>query len=326
MQLTQHTFRHLLPLLFSFSLLSASSAWADDHDHNHGSAYEVMNNYALVMGQNLPHLLRNVLEIQDKLGLTEEQKKAVADINQSIPKQMIAGFDKAKELELEIARAVIEQGSTSKDLAGKLNELQTLKRQLTELQIGALIGMKQLLTAAQYKQVLEKAEWKAHDDKAKTDDYEEHGAHEHGAATLSFVAGVDGLEIMLESPAANTVGFEHAASTDEDKKKLADAKAKLEAGADLFSINPEAECTLKSAEVISALLGNAEAAEKDAEIHNDMDVTWTFACAKPAELKEVTTKLFAAFPEGFQKITAEWVTDKGASAQELDKDATLKLN
>ena len=198
-----------------------------------------------------------------------------------------------------------------------------------------------------------------HDDKAKTEaheheaeGHEEHGAHEHGAATLSFAAGVEGLEIMLESPAANIVGFEHAASTDEDKKKLADAKAKLEAGSDLFSINSEAECTLKSAEVVSTLLGNAEATavkdadhdhedkdkgkeehadhddhdHKDGETHNDMDVTWTFACAKPAELKEVTTKLFAAFPEGFQKVKAEWVTDKGASAQELDKDATLKLN
>ena len=197
-----------------------------------------------------------------------------------------------------------------------------------------------------------------HDDKAKTEaheheaeGHEEHGAHEHGAATLSFAAGAEGLEIMLESPAANIVGFEHAASTDEDKKKLADAKAKLEAGADLFSINPEAECTLKTAEVVSALLGSAEVAEKDAdhdhedkdkgkeehadhadddhkegETHNDMDVTWTFACAKPAELKEVTTKLFAAFPDGFQKVKAEWVTDKGASAQEMDKDGTLKLN
>ncbi|MBU0656797.1 MAG: DUF2796 domain-containing protein [Gammaproteobacteria bacterium] len=184
-----------------------------------------------------------------------------------------------------------------------------------------------------------------HDDKAKTEaheheaeGHEEHGAHEHGAATLSLAVGDEGMEIMLESPAANIVGFEHAASTDEDKQKLADAKARLEAGADLFSINPEAECTLKTAEVVSTLLGNAEAekeehakhdheeGEKEGETHNDMDVTWSFACAKPAELKEVTTKLFAAFPEGLQKVKAEWVTDKGASSQELDKDSTLKLN
>ena len=86
--------------------------------------------------------------------------------------------------------------------------------------------------------------------------------------------------------------------------------------------------------MVSALLGNAEKAaeehadheHKEGEAHSDMDVTWAFACTKPAELKEVSTKLFAAFPEGFQKVKAEWVTDKGASAQELDKDATLKLN
>lgn len=164
-------------------------------------------------------------------------------------------------------------------------------------------------------------------------EHEEHGAHEHGAATLSLAVGTAGLEIMLESPAANIIGFEHAATTDADKQKLADAVKKLEAGAELFSMNTEAGCTLKSAEVISALLGNAEDAakskddhdHKEGETHNDMDVTWSFACTQPAELKEVAVKLFAAFPDGFQHIKAEWVTEKGASAMELDKDDTIKL-
>ncbi|WGZ94400.1 MAG: DUF2796 domain-containing protein [Candidatus Thiothrix putei] len=164
-------------------------------------------------------------------------------------------------------------------------------------------------------------------------EHEEHGAHEHGAATLAIAAGAEGLEIMLESPAANIIGFEHAATTDEDKQKLTDAVKKLEAGAELFSMNTEAGCTLKSAEVISALLGNAEDAakskddhdHKEGETHNDMDVTWSFACTQPAELKEVTVKLFTAFPDGFQHIKAEWVTEKGASALELDKDDTIKL-
>lgn len=166
----------------------------------------------------------------------------------------------------------------------------------------------------------------AHDDKHDHahDEHEEHGAHEHGAATLAVAVGTAGLEIMLESPAANIVGFEHAATTDEDKQKLADAVKKLEAGAELFSVNTEAGCTLKSAEVISALLGNT--AETAGEAHNDMDVTWSFACTQPAELKEVAVKLFTAFPDGFQHIKAEWVTEKGASALELDKDATIKLN
>lgn len=166
----------------------------------------------------------------------------------------------------------------------------------------------------------DKHEHGAHD---KHDKHEEHGAHEHGAATLAVAVGTEGLEIMLESPAANIVGFEHAATTDADKQKLADAVKKLEAGAELFSMNAEAGCTLKSAEVVSALLGNT--AKTAGEAHNDMDITWSFACTQPAELQEVAVKLFAAFPDGFQHIKAEWVTEKGASALELSKDDTIKL-
>lgn len=175
----------------------------------------------------------------------------------------------------------------------------------------------------------------AHDNKHDHahDKHEEHGAHEHGAATLSLAVGTEGLEIMLESPAANIVGFEHAATTDADKQKLADAVKKLEAGAELFSMNTEAGCTLKNTEVVSALLGNTETAAKGkddhnhkaGETHSDMDVTWSFACTQPAALKEVAVKLFAAFPDGFQRIKAEWVTEKGASALELSKDDTIKL-
>lgn len=163
---------------------------------------------------------------------------------------------------------------------------------------------------------------------------EQHGAHEHGVASLSIAVGDKGLEIMLESPAANLFGFEHAASTAEENQKLSDIKAKLEAADELFSINAETECALKDAEVVSALLGNADqeegensaAEQKGEDAHNDVDATWSYVCTKPAELKEIAVKLFTAFPNGFQKIKAEWVTDKGASAQELDKDDTLKLN
>lgn len=171
-------------------------------------------------------------------------------------------------------------------------------------------------------------------DEMHEEGHEQHGAHEHGVATLSIAAGDEGVEIMLESPAINLVGFEHAASTEEEKQKLADAKAKLEAGAGLFTMNSEAECSLKEAKVTSALLGNAEESEEEhadheheaGETHSDMDVSWSFACSKPSELHEVSVKLFSAFPEGLHKLRAEWITDKGASAQELDKDDTLKLN
>ncbi len=151
------TLRHtLLASLLAFAM---NTATADAHDHKHEPAKEQMNNYALVMGQNLPHLLRNVLEMGKDLGLTEAQQKAVDGIKQSIPPQMHAGFTQAKALELEIARSIVNDGATAKDLASKLDALQTLKRQLTDLQIGGLNSIKQLLTAEQYQKVLEAAHW-----------------------------------------------------------------------------------------------------------------------------------------------------------------------
>ena len=168
--------------------------------------------------------------------------------------------------------------------------------------------------------------------------HEQHGAHEHGVATLALAVGLEGMEITLESPAANVLGFEHMPTTDADKERLNDVVKKLEAGDALFTPNAEAECVLQDTEVLSALLGDEEPADKDhaqekhaedehgGEAHNDVDVAWSYTCAKPGELKEVEVKLFSAFPEGFQHIKAEWVTEKGASAQALTQDASIQLN
>ena len=74
---------------------------------------------------------------------------------------------------------------------------------------------------------------------------EQHGAHEHGVAKLAIVVGDEGVEIMLESPAANVVGFEYMPVGEQDKQRVLDAKAKLEAGDDLFDMSDDAGCELK---------------------------------------------------------------------------------
>ncbi|MBL0952545.1 MAG: DUF2796 domain-containing protein, partial [Pseudomonas sp.] len=63
------------------------------------------------------------------------------------------------------------------------------------------------------------------------------GAHEHGVASLN--AALDGnlLELQLESPAMNLVGFEHAAKSDADKAKVAAAKRELEQPVMLFALD-----------------------------------------------------------------------------------------
>lgn len=62
------------------------------------------------------------------------------------------------------------------------------------------------------------------------------GAHEHGVGRLNAALDGQTLELELESPAMNLVGFEHAATSDADKAKVAAARAQLEKPLALFSL------------------------------------------------------------------------------------------
>lgn len=171
---------------------------------------------------------------------------------------------------------------------------------------------------------------------AEEHEHEQHGTHEHGIATLAIAVGDEGVEIILESPAANLLGFEHAANSDADKQKLAEVITRLKAG-DLFNMNEAAGCELRDTAMVSALLDNQEAHadgekhaehehEEDDDTHSDMEISWSFACAKPDKVEAVSVKLFSAFPQGFEHIKAEWITDTGASAQKLQEDSIIRLN
>lgn len=169
----------------------------------------------------------------------------------------------------------------------------------------------------------------------------QHEAHEHGVARLTLAIDVKQLEIMLESPAANLVGFERSATTAEEVQKLAETKAKLAKGESLFRINREAQCSLSSSEVESALFKDDDhkghddheghghhddhADHEESETHNDINASWVFFCADPGVLETVKTGLFASFPGGFEKIMVEWITATKASAMTLDQDDVIIL-
>lgn len=68
----------------------------------------------------------------------------------------------------------------------------------------------------------------AHDDHDHDHAHGSLGKHEHGVAQLNVALDGKTLELELDSPAMNLVGFEHAASTDADKAAVAKARAQLE--------------------------------------------------------------------------------------------------
>ncbi|MEM7257160.1 MAG: DUF2796 domain-containing protein [Pseudomonadota bacterium] len=81
-------------------------------------------------------------------------------------------------------------------------------------------------------------------------------SHEHGHAQLNMA--ISGREVLAEliTPAANVVGFEHSAESEEDKKAVSDASSMLAKGEELLAFNAAAECTLQAATVESELIGD----------------------------------------------------------------------
>ena len=147
------------------------------------------------------------------------------------------------------------------------------------------------------------------------------GAHEHGVASLN--AALDGnlLELQLESPAMNLVGFEHAAKSDADKAKVAAAKRELEQPITLFALN-SGDCKATEVELQSPLFGDADhdhdndhhAHEGE---HSDIHAHYRFECAKANELKQLDlAELFKRFP-ATEKIQVQLIGPNGQQGAEL---------
>lgn len=99
----------------------------------------------------------------------------------------------------------------------------------------------------------------------------EHAAHEHGAARLTIATTSDGLEIALETPAANVFGFEYTPSSDSDHHAIHEAVEVFEEGAALFIANASAGCKPESVKIESAQV-DAHDKEKHADgEHHDHD-------------------------------------------------------
>ncbi|SFP18741.1 DUF2796 domain-containing protein [Pseudomonas borbori] len=154
-------------------------------------------------------------------------------------------------------------------------------------------------------------------------DHAEHGsldAHEHGAARLNVVLDGQALELELESPAMNLVGFEHAATSDADKAKVAAARSQLQGPQALFGLGAGA-CTLSETELESALFEDDEHEEhhnhdEDSE-HSEIHAHYQLDCKKPGELKQLNlSELFKRFP-ATEKIQVQLIGPSGQQGVEL---------
>ena len=192
-------------------------------------------------------------------------------------------------------------------------------------------------------------------------------AHVHGEGVLNIAVENGQILMELEAPGADIVGFEHEPKTDADKAAIAKAAATLEDGAALFQFSPDAQCTLKVADVEApysdhghdehekhghddkhghaakhddhdkhdhdkhghAKHGHHEKHDDhekhDEEAHSEFHAAYTFQCANPSALKEMTTAYFAKFPGG-EALDVRALLGSGQKAAELTASgATFKF-
>ena len=161
------------------------------------------------------------------------------------------------------------------------------------------------------------------------------GAHEHGVGRLNAVLDGQALELELDSPAMNLVGFEHVATSAADKAKVAAARKQLENPLALFNLPKAAGCVISTQELNSPLFGDKPEADHDDDDHDDdakdgahehhhdhseIHAHYQFTCATPAALGNLDlTQVFKTFP-ATQKIQVQLIGPSGQ--QGVDATAT----
>lgn len=150
-------------------------------------------------------------------------------------------------------------------------------------------------------------------------------AHVHGVAELRVVVDGATLEVALETPLDNLLGFERAPRTEAERAAVRAMAARLRQPATLFTPTPAARCAAGSVDIASAalpadLLGKPKPAPRNGaasdDEHADLDATFRWRCDAPAELKGMEVALLQAFP-GLRSVKVQVVGPRGQSATTL---------
>ena len=157
------------------------------------------------------------------------------------------------------------------------------------------------------------------------------GAHEHGHGRLNIAVEGKRVTMELEAPGADIAGFEHEASTSEQKAVVERAKATLADGLSIFKLPVAAGCKLADAKVAThteeedehgADKSKSEAAGKEKgeeEHHSEFRAAYVIDCAAPEKLTGIDFGYFEVFP-GARELDINLVTPKGQYHYEVTRD------
>ena len=157
------------------------------------------------------------------------------------------------------------------------------------------------------------------------------GKHEHGHGTLNIAIEGNKIVIELHAPGDDIVGFEHPASTAEDKATLANALATLKAPLSLFFLPNQAVCRVDRA-TVAQVAGSEREHEKEShekhenheehkehEGHSEFHAEYTLTCAQPQAIRRIAFPFFSQFPRSHE-LDVTLLTAGGQTAYEVKRD------
>jgi hypothetical protein len=169
-------------------------------------------------------------------------------------------------------------------------------------------------------------------------------AHAHGVATLEVAIEAHRVEVELDSPLDNLVGFERAPRTPAEKQRVEAALRQLRDAARMVAIDPAAGCRVAEAHFASAVLGLGDeaqpapggaAAAHDAPKgqghaghddhdagHAELSARYVFDCTDAGRAAHIDIGLFAF--KGMSRLDAQVVTPRGQLKRTLRR-ATPRL-
>ena len=189
---------------------------------------------------------------------------------------------------------------------------------------------------------------------AFSEDTRQLDAHEHGVGELNIAIDGDAVAMEFHAPGADIVGFEHQATSAEDRAAIDEAVAILAKPLDLFVLPAAAECSVVQASTALASEDahddhehgheeHAEAEEHDGHdheehakvdahsdhehedhaeaeaSHTEFRADYVLACGNPGALTGIEFAYFETFKNA-RELEVQIVSASGAQAFEVERD------
>ena len=138
------------------------------------------------------------------------------------------------------------------------------------------------------------------------------GAHVHGTSTVDV--GLDGtvLQVVLDAPAVNMLGFEHPPHDGQQSKQVSDVLAAMRDPAPWLIPADAAACVLTHSSVQARGLDAAVATQG----HADIDARYDYRCNQPDRLDHIDIHLADRYP-ATHRLVVNIVLPQKQDRQEL---------